>query len=139
VRGFGLILKERNGSLESIYNAVESESFVDPLHLSNIVYNLIDNAIKYSPEDPWVKVTTENKNKEILISIEDHGIGIEKSQQKNIFDKFYRVPTGNRHDVKGFGLGLSYVKSVVELHGGKIKLQSEPDKGSKFTILLPIA
>ena len=139
IRGFGLILKERNGSIESSFDAGESECFIDPLHLSNIVYNLIDNAIKYSSEDPWVRVTTENKNREIHISIEDHGIGIEKSQQKNVFDKFYRVPTGNRHDVKGFGLGLSYVKSVVELHDGKIKLQSEPDKGSKFTIVLPIS
>ena len=137
VRGFGLILEERNGSLETSFKATESNSFIDPLHLSNIVYNLIDNAIKYSPEKPWVKVSTENTDKEVIICVEDRGIGIDKSQFKSVFDKFYRVPTGNVHDVKGFGLGLSYAKTVIELLGGKIKLESELSKGSKFTIHLP--
>jgi len=130
-------LEERGGSIKTSFNATKSTSFIDPLHLSNIIYNLIDNAIKYSPENPWVMVSSENRDKEVLINVEDHGIGIDKSQFKSVFDKFYRVATGNVHDVKGFGLGLSYAKSVIELHGGKIKLESEIGKGSKFTIYLP--
>ena len=103
----------------------------------NVVHNLLDNACKYSPGIPDISITTKTQNGDVIISIEDNGIGMSKDQTKRIFDKFYRVPTGNVHDVKGFGLGLSYVKTIVEAHNGQIEVKSELQKGSKFTIKLP--
>ncbi len=133
-KGFTLILKGRNGNLETHLDASKTRLFVDSLHFTNVVYNLIDNAIKYSGDEPKVVLKTKNEGNKFVLSIEDYGIGIEKSQQKQIFDKFYRVPTGNLHDVKGFGLGLFYVKTVIELQDGNIELESELGKGSKFTV-----
>lgn len=109
----------------------------DRVHLTNLVYNLVDNANKYSPRKPQIMVSTENTHNGIILTLEDHGIGISKNEQKKIFDKLYRVPTGNIHEVRGFGLGLSYVKAIVEEHGGRIELESEVNKGSKFTVFLP--
>jgi two-component system phosphate regulon sensor histidine kinase PhoR len=111
----------------------------DKVHLTNLVYNLLDNANKYTPKRPVIKVTTENTGGGILLTIEDNGIGISKSDQKKIFEKLYRVPTGNIHEARGFGLGLSYVKAIVEEHSGKITIESEVNKGSKFRIYLPFS
>ncbi|MEQ8520704.1 MAG: HAMP domain-containing sensor histidine kinase [Vicingaceae bacterium] len=137
IKGFSLILIERKGKIESSFSAHHSHALIDHLHFSNIIYNLLDNAIKYSPNEPKIRVSTRNVNRNIEISIEDQGIGIDRQQFKYVFDKFYRVPTGNLHDVKGFGLGLNYVKTVIELHEGKIHLESEVGKGSKFDLTLP--
>ena len=109
----------------------------DSVHLTNMVYNLLDNAIKYSPEKPSLRVKTISNEEQVEIEVIDNGIGISKENQKKIFDKLYRVPTGNVHDVKGFGLGLNYVKIIVERHHGEIAVESELKKGSKFTIIIP--
>lgn len=109
----------------------------DRIHLTNAIINLLDNALKYNLNTPVIEISTKNLQDGLLISVKDNGIGISKANQKKIFDKLYRVHTGNRHDFKGFGLGLSYVKSIVEQHDGKITVESEPDKGSIFHIYLP--
>jgi two-component system phosphate regulon sensor histidine kinase PhoR len=111
----------------------------DKTHFTNALCNLIDNAIKYSKEKPELTISTANIDHQLVIIISDNGIGIEKDHQKKVFDKFFRVPTGDVHNVKGFGLGLAYVKKIVELHEGTIELQSEKDNGTTFTITLPYA
>lgn len=109
----------------------------DRIHLTNIFTNLIDNAVKYNLKEPLIKVTSKNLRQGILVSVEDNGIGISKSNQRKIFDKLYRVPTGNVHNFKGFGLGLNYVKAIVEQHNGNITVESELGKGSIFHVYLP--
>jgi two-component system phosphate regulon sensor histidine kinase PhoR len=111
----------------------------DKLHLINIIYNLIDNAVKYSKGQAEIDIRTESIKNGINIFIRDKGIGINNSDKKKVFDKFYRVPVGNVHDVKGFGLGLNYVKNLIEAHKGYIQLESEINKGSTFTIYLPFS
>jgi len=106
-------------------------------HLSNIFYNLIDNAIKYSPEKPNVKIILRELSKQITFSIQDNGVGIPKTYQKKIFEKFFRVPHGDVHNTKGYGLGLSYVASVVKNHGGNVTVESEEGKGSRFVVVIP--
>lgn len=111
---------------------------VDKVHLGNAINNLVDNAIKYSGEHPQVHILSSREEDQLVIRVKDNGIGIPRHYQENIFDKFFRVPTGNLHNVKGFGLGLSYVKKIVEMHGGTVYVQSEPDKGSEFIITIPV-
>jgi two-component system phosphate regulon sensor histidine kinase PhoR len=103
-----------------------------------VIGNLLDNAIKYCEKEPRISIATSNSQASIQIEISDNGIGISQENQKKIFARFYRVPTGNRHDVKGFGLGLNYVKLIVEAHKGKISVQSKPGNGSIFTIVVPM-
>jgi two-component system phosphate regulon sensor histidine kinase PhoR len=109
----------------------------DPIHLSNVIFNLLDNANKYSPEKPKIIVESFNLKDGLVVKVIDHGIGMTKDTQKKIFEKFYRVSTGNIHDIKGFGLGLSYVRAIVEKHNGTIKVESHLGKGSNFEIFLP--
>ena len=111
----------------------------DHFHLSNMVSNLLDNAIKYSGDNKVIKVETDNKGPHLIIRFIDNGIGMSKEQQKQIFEQFYRVPTGDLHNIKGFGLGLSYVKAIVKAHGGEVQVKSNLNKGSIFTILFPTA
>lgn len=110
---------------------------VDPVHFSNVFYNLVDNAIKYCNREPEIVITVRSEKKSIVFEVADNGIGIKRENLKMIFDKFYRVPTGNVHDVKGFGLGLYYVKTIIEKHGGTINVKSTPDKGTTFIIRIP--
>ncbi len=137
VGNFELRVKNKNGEIHADIKADSPIVKGDEVHLTNVVFNLLDNAVKYSKDVPEIKVSTENKNEHVIISVEDKGIGISKEYHAQIFDRFYRVPTGNVHDVKGFGLGLSYVKKIVDLHNGKIKVESAVNKGTKFSILLP--
>lgn len=109
----------------------------DMVHITNVLFNLMDNAVKYSVDAPQVKIITENKKNGIEVKVQDQGIGISKDQINQVFEQFYRVPTGDQHDVKGFGLGLYYVKLIVDKHKGKISLNSIPGEGSTFTIWLP--
>ncbi|QSE98057.1 sensor histidine kinase [Fulvivirga lutea] len=117
-------------------NSANDNVEVDRLHVSNVIYNLIDNALKYCEQEPKIVISTESVKDKIWVTIEDNGIGISQDDQKKVFDKFYRVSTGNRHDVKGFGLGLSYVMQVVKAHKGSLKLMSELGKGSTFKFSL---
>lgn len=110
----------------------------DQVHITNVIYNLIDNAIKYSDKDLSIKIKTYNHKKMLFIEVEDHGLGIKKDDQRMIFDKFYRVPTGNIHNVKGFGLGLYYVKLIIEEHDGSIQVNSTYGKGTTFSLNLPL-
>ena len=109
----------------------------DKIHLTNVIYNLLDNALKYSENKPDIKVELQGNDSEIKLSISDKGIGILPEYQDKIFEKFFRVPTGNMHNVKGYGLGLNYVASVIKQHGGKIEVKSELNKGSMFTLTMP--
>ena len=127
----------KSGDIALALDAKNPEIEADQTHLANIIRNLLDNAEKYTDGAPHIRVETRDSADKVEIKIKDSGIGISKENQKHIFDKFYRVHTGNRHDVKGFGLGLSYVKSIVDILGGKISVNSELGKGSTFTITLP--
>jgi signal transduction histidine kinase len=135
---FHILVKERNGSINLHLDAVNHKSFADIMHIENVIINLLDNANKYSPGIPEITIRTFNRNDHIVVAVEDKGIGISKENQKRIFRKMYRVYTGNVHDVKGFGLGLYYVKRLIEAHNGSINLHSEPGKGSRFEISLPL-
>ncbi|MCF8231738.1 MAG: HAMP domain-containing histidine kinase [Bacteroidales bacterium] len=127
----------KDGIIKKDLKATQTILSADHDHMLNVLNNLLDNANKYTPKKPEIEVSTINTLNQIVISISDNGVGIGKSDQKKIFDKLYRVHTGNLHDVKGFGLGLSYVKFIIEKHGGKITLESELNKGSTFRIYLP--
>lgn len=131
---FRLTLANRNGCIETHLDAAPPTLVADELHLTNMIYNLIDNGIKYSSGKPYIVVSTSRDGNRFILSVQDHGVGIAKENLKHIFDKFYRVSTGNVHDVKGFGIGLNYVASVVRLHHAHIKVDSEPGKGSTFTV-----
>lgn len=137
IHNLGIHVEVKDGTITKDYKAERPLIYADKWHLVNVFSNLIDNATKYSPRKPVIKIITENYTEGVIITFSDNGIGISKENQKKIFDKLYRVPTGNVHDVKGFGLGLSYVKNIVERHGGKITVASEPKKGSTFMVYLP--
>ncbi len=132
-----LQVENKEGSITTQLEAKNSVVQGDRVHVTNIIFNLIDNALKYTTVQPHINIKTTNASDGILISVRDNGIGINKENQKRIFDTMYRVPTGNIHNVKGFGLGLSYVKAIVEKHGGSISVESELEKGSEFTVYLP--
>jgi len=138
LRHTSVALQEKKGNVGLELSADEPAIEGDKLHLTNVFNNLFDNAIKYCKTTPSLIVRTINENGGIAIEVEDNGIGIALENQKRVFQKFYRVPTGNLHDVKGFGLGLSYVRTVVEAHRGKISLRSELGRGSIFKIYLPV-
>ena len=125
-------------TIELEFSADEYIVNADQVHITNVIYNLIDNAIKYSDKDLSIKIKTYNHKKMLFIEVEDHGLGIKKDDQRMIFDKFYRVPTGNIHNVKGFGLGLYYVKLIIEEHDGSIHVNSTYGKGTTFTLNLPL-
>lgn len=129
---------EKGGHIRFHLDANSPEIVVDPVHITNVIYNLIDNAIKYCSTVPEIDVYTRNDRRGFIMEVQDNGIGIKRDQLKFIFDKFYRVPTGNLHDVKGFGLGLYYVKAIIEAHGGTVQVRSTPGKGTSFTIILPV-
>jgi len=133
-----LQLEQKGGKVVLDLQATNSIIQADETHFTNIIHNLLDNANKYSPENPIITIRTKNAGNGFQIEIEDNGLGISKEARKYIFDKFYRVPTGNLHDIKGFGLGLSYVQAIVTAHGGTIDVKSEVGKGSTFIISLPI-
>ncbi len=133
-----LQLQEKNGSIDLRLAATDATIEADEVHFSNIIFNLLDNAMKYSTEAPRIQVETlKHGNGMFTIKVKDNGIGMDRETQARIFEKFYRAHTGNIHNVKGFGLGLSYVKAIVEAHDGKIKVESTPGKGSTFTITFP--
>ena len=139
INNINLPLAEKNGLLEVNLNAENDLIMADDVHFINLINNLLDNAVKYSKEEGLIiKITTENIAGNLRIKIEDNGIGMTKETLNRIFEKFYRAHTGNLHNVKGFGLGLSYVKTMVEAHKGIIKAESTPGKGSTFIIHLPI-
>ena len=135
---FQLIVNERNGRLITEFNATKYNFRVDEFHLSNALINLLDNANKYSPETPEIKLSTRNEGNWYVIEISDKGMGMESQNKNKIFEKFFREETGNIHNVKGQGLGLSYVKKIVEIHKGQILVDSNKGKGSTFTIKLPM-
>jgi len=135
---FQLILKESKGKLKLDLRAKDFTLLADAMHIENVLVNLLDNANKYSQGQPDITISTYNRNSSVVIVVEDKGIGISAENQKNVFRKMYRVPTGNVHDVKGFGIGLYYVKTIVEAHNGEVSLHSQPGKGSRFEISIPI-
>lgn len=141
VNTFKIKVEKYGGSLTTMLEADEADVRVDEMQFTNVVFNLLDNAVKYMDEDraPQLEITTRDlPGKQLEIRIKDNGIGIKKDDLKRIFEKFYRVSTGNRHDVKGFGLGLAYVKKMITLFGGNITVESEYGKGSIFIITLPL-
>ena len=133
-----LQLQKRNAVINLHTDATNAVIYGDELHLSNVLYNLIDNANKYSADAPVITISTRNTNKHLIVEISDQGIGMTNEQSKRVFDQFYRVPTGNLHDVKGFGLGLNYVQDIIKKLNGTIKVRSEKDKGTTFEISLPL-
>lgn len=137
VTNVGLMVEKKGGELLIDLKAENEELLADRVHLTNVIFNLIDNALKYTIENPLIVISTRNQNNGLVISVSDNGIGISKENRERIFEKFYRVPTGNVHDVKGFGLGLSYVKAITDMHHGEIHIESEVGKGSTFEIFLP--
>ncbi|MEN0006369.1 MAG: HAMP domain-containing sensor histidine kinase [Bacteroidota bacterium] len=139
VDSVSLRIEKLGGKLDYQLPSSSLAILADRLHLTNILHNLVDNAVKYCKGQPSVSLTTNTHNQQIELCVKDEGIGIAKEHQNRIFDKFYRVPTGNIHNVKGFGLGLFYVKSICDAHGWRIKLKSEPHSGTSISISIPLA
>lgn len=137
IDGFELILDSKEGKIEQNLKATSPIISGDEMHLTNILFNLIDNAIKYSSNDPRIEISTVDHKNGMYLRVVDNGIGMNREQQKHVFEKFYRVPTGDQHDIKGFGIGLNYVMKMVKKHRGKIQLKSELKSGSTFRIYFP--
>ena len=141
VDNFKIKVKSKGGTIKADLKADECMATVDELHFTNVIFNLLDNAVKYAKQDEplhlVVRTSNNDEKSQLVIKIEDNGIGISKEHLKKIFDKFHRVPTGNVHNVKGFGLGLAYVKKMVQKHNGVIKAESELGVGTVFTIIIP--
>lgn len=133
-----LIIRDREGAIELNLEAKQSEILASKFHMTNVITNILDNAIKYTDGVPKIKIETVNASNKIVLKVSDNGIGMSKNVQRKVFNKFYREQTGNIHNVKGHGLGLSYVKSIVERHQGQVYVESEKGKGSTFTVKLPI-
>ncbi len=138
VNNFIIQVKNQNGEIIQKLDAKDPVLKIDEVHFTNIIFNLLDNAVKYSNGVTQITVGTRSTTSNFYLFIEDKGVGISKENQKRIFEQFYRVPTGNIHNVKGFGLGLSYVKKIVEEHNGRIGIHSEPKKGTRFEIIIPL-
>lgn len=138
VKSFELLVNQKEGMITTNLNATDFVFYGDKIHISNALYNLIDNAIKYSPKKPEINISTSPYKDGIEISVRDNGIGISDEAHKQIFEKFYREPTGNVHNIKGFGLGLNYVKTIVEAYNGTVRLVSKKGEGSTFIIKLPL-
>jgi two-component system phosphate regulon sensor histidine kinase PhoR len=138
VDSMSLQLQKIDAKVTLSLDAQADQVIGDELHLSNVIFNLLDNAIKYCENQPRIEVNTYNSGKNIVIRIKDNGIGMSRDQQSKIFDQFYRIPTGNLHNVKGFGLGLSYVNNIIKRLKGQIRVKSEKGIGSEFEILLPL-
>ena len=134
----GLLVEDRQGYIKTFFDAPKSSILANDTHFTNVIVNILDNAIKYSPDAPKIEIYTENIGNNILLKIKDYGSGMSKTAAKRAFEKFYREHTGNIHNVKGHGLGLAYVKRIVEDHQGHVSVESEKDKGSIFIIKLPI-
>lgn len=135
---FELRVKNKGGKLDAELLAEQDLIKGDEVHITNVIFNLLDNAVKYSKGEPAISIKTENKGNNLVVSVNDNGIGIPKEHLDQIFERFFRVPTGNVHDVKGFGLGLSYVKKIIDSHQGKIKVESVVNKGTKFILYFPL-
>ena len=131
------MVAEKQGKMHLDLGSDSTTLYADETHISNIIYNLVDNAMKYSGNTPEICISTEILEEGVSLTVKDNGIGMDMEAQKYVFDRFYRAPTGNIHNVKGFGLGLSYVKSIVDAHKGNIKLNSKVNQGTEFTIFLP--
>ncbi len=138
VNNFIIKVRNQNGEIIQKLDASDPVLKIDEVHFTNIIFNLLDNAVKYSNGITHITLGTKSTGNNFHLYIEDKGTGISKENQKRIFEQFYRVPTGNIHNVKGFGLGLSYVKKIVEEHNGRISIQSEPKKGTRFDITIPL-
>ena len=139
LNNINLQVEEKGGKIDVDLDAENDLILADEVHFTNLINNLLDNAVKYSKEDLHIKLSTKNSGNNLKIKIEDNGIGMNKETLHRIFEKFYRAHTGNVHNVKGFGLGLSYVKTMVDAHHGHIKAESILGKGSTFCITIPLA
>ncbi len=137
ISNYTLQLQEINGSVELNLKADHDIISGDVVHFRNLISNLVDNAVKYSRDNLLLKISSSNNGEKFLLKFEDNGIGMSKETLRRIFEKFYRAHTGNLHNVKGFGLGLSYVKTVIDAHDGRIKVESAIGKGSTFTLEVP--
>jgi len=138
MENYHLQFHDKNAQVELLLNAKSDLIEADEVHFTNLISNLVDNAIKYSKENLHIRITTHCTNKNVVIRVDDNGIGMSKESVKRIFEKFYRAHTGNIHNVKGFGLGMSYVKTVIDAHKGKIKVESTLGKGSSFIVEMPL-
>ena len=133
-----LLVLDKKGTITTHFSAIQSEVLANSFHMTNVLVNMLENALKYSEDPPKIDLYTESTNKNLVIKIKDEGIGMSKQAQKYIFDKFYREQKGNIHDVKGHGLGLAYVKEIIDNHHGTVFVESEKGKGSTFTVKLPL-
>ena len=134
-----VLCDEKNAEISTSLNAKNTNIFADPVHIENIFRNIIDNSLKYSDSKPDILISTQNIQNGIELTFKDNGIGISKADQDKIFEKFFRVHTGNIHDVKGFGLGLSYVQKIMQMHKGNVQIKSDLGQGATFTLFLPFS